>query len=149
MFLSTNALNADNNLTDSFSLLKYCHIILTKKRIAVSCFERFCILCQCVGALFQSTCPLRVVLKLVNCLILCRRVATKILAGENLEGQEVVLAVTVAYLVLSAVIVVQKENLAPTEKRPVQILQQILPDFLPVHLIDTKKQQQSPGTKSA
>ena len=31
MFLSTNTLNADNNLTDSFSLLKYCHIILTKK----------------------------------------------------------------------------------------------------------------------
>ena len=87
------------------------------------------------------------VLKLVNCLILCRRVAAKILADENLEGQEVVLAVTVAYLVLSAVIVVQWENLAPTEKRPVQILQQILPDFLPVHLIDTKKQQQSPGTK--
>ena len=87
------------------------------------------------------------VLKLTNCLILCRRVAAKILADENLGGQEVVLAVTVAYLVLSAVIVVQWENLAPTEKRPVQILQQILPDFLPVHLIDTKKQHQSPGTK--
>ena len=86
------------------------------------------------------------VLKLINCLILCRRVAAKILADEKREGQEVVLAVT-AYLVLSAVIVVQKESLAPTEKRPVQILQQILPDFLPVHLIDTKKQQQSPGTK--
>ena len=43
-------------------------------------------------------------------MILCRRVAAKILADENLEGQEVVLAVTVAYLVLSAVIVVQKEN---------------------------------------
>ena len=72
-------------------------------------------------------------------LILCRRVGAKILADENLEGQEVVLAVTVAYLVLSAVIVVQKENLAPTEKKPLEILQQqILPDFLPVHLIDTE-----------
>ena len=109
MFLSTNTLNAVNNLTDSFSLLKYCHIILTKK-IAVSCFERGCILCPCVGALIQSTCSLRMVLKLTNCLILCRRVAAKILADENLGGQEVVLAVTVAYLVLSAVIVVQKEN---------------------------------------
>ena len=78
------------------------------------------------------------VLKLLNYLILCRRVGAKILADENLEGQEVVLAVTVAYFVLSAVIVVEKENLAPTEKRPLQILQQILPDFLPVHLIDTK-----------
>ena len=48
MFLSINALNADNNLTDSFCLLKYFHIIQTKKRIAVSCFERVCILCQCV-----------------------------------------------------------------------------------------------------
>lgn len=128
-------------------LLIVCHIILTKKRIADSCFERVCILCQCVGALIQSTCSLRMALKLINCLILCRRVGAKILADENREGQEVVLAVTVAYLVLSAVIVVQKESLAPTEKRPVQILQQILPDFLPVHLIDTKKQQQSPGTK--
>lgn len=127
MFLSTNALNADNNLTDSFSLLKYCHIILTKKGIAVRCFERVCILCQCVGALIQSTCSLRMVLKLINRLILCRRVAAKILADENLEGQEVVLAVTLAYLVLSAVIVVQKENLAPTEKRPVQILQRYCP----------------------
>ena len=71
-------------------------------------------------------------------LILCRRVGAKILADENLEGQEVVLAVKVAYLVLSAVIVVQKENLALTENRPLKILQQILPDFLPVHLIDTK-----------
>lgn len=71
-------------------------------------------------------------------MILCRRVAAKILADENLEGQEVVLAVTVAYLVLSAVIVVQKENLALTENRSLKILQQILPDFLPVHLIDTK-----------
>lgn len=78
------------------------------------------------------------VLKLINRLILCRRVAAKILADENLEGQEVVLAVTVAYLVLSAVIVVQKENLALTENRPLKILQQILPDFPPVHLIDTK-----------
>lgn len=78
------------------------------------------------------------VLKLINRLILCRRVAAKILADENLEGQEVVLAVTVAYLVLSAVIVVQKENLALTENRPLKILQLILPDFLPVHLIDTK-----------
>ena len=78
------------------------------------------------------------VLKLLNYLILRRRVGAKILADENLEGQEVVLAVTVAYFVLSAVIVVEKENLAPTEKRPLQILQQILPDFLPVHLIDTK-----------
>ena len=50
------------------------------------------------------------VLKLINCLILCRRASAKILADENLGGQEVVLAVTVAYLVLSAVIVVQKEN---------------------------------------
>jgi len=33
MFLSTNVLNADNSLTDSFSLLKYCHIILTKKEL--------------------------------------------------------------------------------------------------------------------
>ena len=78
------------------------------------------------------------VVKLINRLILCRRVAAKILADENLEGQEVVLAVKVAYLVLSAVIVVQKENLALTENRPLKILQQILPDFLPVHLIDTK-----------
>lgn len=58
------------------------------------------------------------VLKLINSLILCRCVEAKILADENLEGKEVALAVTVAYLVLSAVIVVQKENLAPTEKRP-------------------------------
>lgn len=33
MFVSTNALNADNNLTYSFSLLKYCHIILTKEKL--------------------------------------------------------------------------------------------------------------------
>ena len=33
MFLSTNALNADSNLTYSFSLLKYCHIILTKEKL--------------------------------------------------------------------------------------------------------------------
>lgn len=70
--------------------------------------------------------------------MLCRRVTAKILADEKLEGQEVVLAMTMAYLVLSAAIVVQKENLVPTEKRPLQILQQILPDFLLVHLIDTK-----------
>lgn len=70
--------------------------------------------------------------------MLCRRVTAKILADEKLERQEVVLAMTMAYLVLSAAIVVQKENLVPTEKRPLQILQQILPDFLLVHLIDTK-----------
>ena len=78
------------------------------------------------------------VLNLIHRLILCRRVFAKILADENLEGQEVVLAVTMAYLVLSAVIVVQKENLALTENRPLKILQQILPDFLLVQLIDTK-----------
>lgn len=117
MFLSTNALNVDNNLADSCRLLKYCHVILTKK-IAVSCFERVCILCRCVAALIQSTCFLRMVLKLINSLILCRRVEAKILADENLEGKEVALAVTVAYLVLSAVIVVQKKNLAQQKRDP-------------------------------
>ena len=43
--------------------------------------------------------------------------------------------------------VVQKENLARTEKRSLQMLQQLLLDFLPVLLIDIKPQQPSLGKK--
>ena len=59
----------------------------------------------------------------------------------SLEGQEVVFAVTTVCLVLQTLIVVQKENLARTEKSCLQILKQLLLDFLAVLLTDIKPQE--------
>ena len=72
-----------------------------------------------------------------------RYVIARILAEESLEGQEVVFAVTTVCLVLRTVIVVQKENLARTEKSRLQMLKQLLLDFLAVLLTDIKPQQPS------
>ena len=72
-----------------------------------------------------------------------RYVIARILAEESMEGQEVVFAVTTVCLVLRTVIVVQKENLARTEKSRLQMLKQLLLDFLAVLLTDIKPQQPS------
>ena len=55
-----------------------------------------------------------------------RYVTARILAEESLEGQEVVFSVTTVCLVLRTAIVVQKGNLARTEKRCLQMLKQLL-----------------------
>ena len=70
-----------------------------------------------------------------------RYVTARILAEESLEGQEVVFAVTTVCLVLRTAIVVQNGNLARTEKRCLQMLKQLLLDFLAVLLTDIKPQQ--------
>ena len=72
-----------------------------------------------------------------------RYVSARILGEESLEGQEVVFAVTMVCLVQRTAIVVQKENLARTEKRCLQMLKKLLLDFLAVLLTDIKPQQPS------
>ena len=72
-----------------------------------------------------------------------RYVTARILAEESLVGQEVVFAVTMVCLVQRTAIVVQKENLARTEKRCHQMLKKLLLDFLAVLLTDIKPQQPS------
>ena len=72
-----------------------------------------------------------------------RYVTARILAEESLEGQEVVFAMTAVCLFLQTLIVVQKENLAQTEKSCLQILKQLLLDFLAVLLTDIKPQEPS------
>ena len=67
--------------------------------------------------------------------------AARILAEESLEGQEVVFAMTMVCLVLRTLIVVQKENLAQTENSCLQMLNQLLLDFLAVLLTDIKPQE--------
>ena len=69
--------------------------------------------------------------------------AARILAEESLEGQEVVFAMTMVCLVLRTLIVVQKENLAQTENSCLQMLNQLLLDFLAVLLTDIKPQEPS------
>lgn len=61
-----------------------------------------------------------------------RYVTARILAEESLERQGVVFPVTTVCLLLRTVIVVQKENLARTEKRCLQMLKQLFVNFLAV-----------------
>ena len=73
-----------------------------------------------------------------------RRYATaRILAKESLEGREVVFAVATVCLVLQTLIVVQKENLARTEKSCLRMLKQLLLDLIAVLLTDIKPQEPS------
>ena len=77
-------------------------------------------------------------------ILFARRYATaSILAKESLEGHEVVFAVTTVCLVLRTLIVVQKENLARTEKSCLQMLKQLLLDLIAVLLTDIKPQEPS------
>ena len=77
-------------------------------------------------------------------ILFARRYATaRILAKESLEGQEVVFAMATVCLVLQTLIVVQKENLARTEKSCLQMLKQLLLDLIAVLLTDIKPQELS------
>ena len=74
-------------------------------------------------------------------ILFARRYATStILAKESLEGQEVVFAVATVCLVLRTLIVVQKENLARTERSCLQMLKQLLLDLIAVLLTEIKPQ---------
>ena len=77
-------------------------------------------------------------------ILFARRYATStILAKESLEGQEVVFAVATVSLVLRTLIVVQKENLARTERSCLQMLKQLLLDLIAVLLTEIKPQEPS------
>ena len=77
-------------------------------------------------------------------ILFARRYATsRILAKESLEGQEVVFAVATVCLVLRTLIVVQKENLARTERSCLQMLKQLLLDLIAVLLTEIKPQEPS------
>ena len=77
-------------------------------------------------------------------ILFARRYATaSILAKESLEGHEVVFAVATVCLVLRTLIVVQKENLARTEKSCLQMLKQLSLDLIAVLLTDIKPQEPS------
>ena len=77
-------------------------------------------------------------------ILFARRYATaRILAKESLEGREVVFAVATVCLVLQTLIVVQKENLARTEKSCLRMLKQLLLDLIAVLLTDIKPQEPS------
>ena len=77
-------------------------------------------------------------------ILFARRYATStILAKESLAGQEVVFAVATVSLVLRTLIVVQKENLARTERSCLQMLKQLLLDLIAVLLTEIKPQEPS------
>ena len=77
-------------------------------------------------------------------ILFARRYASaRILAKESLEGQEVVFAVATVCLVLRTLIVIQKKNLARTERSCLQMFKQLLLDLIAVLLTDIKPQEPS------